>query len=300
MSPCIKSLIRIIVFLNSTMDDRGILVKMKNSTMLSNAFVKVAKALKSQGNSFRNNTTIQVYSSELLEEYQQLKKLGEEIDEFKKKRINPVIKIIKKRKNTLNAEKKQFNKASSQFQKILRRENQIKELENMIKDKLKEFETKQYLEPISQFRSLTTSLKYYEVLDGITLILHVKADESVLNDIMDNKWNLTAIGRSEDFIDVQEVTFIELDSNTEIDTMTSNYAAYIDIDLIRSDLVFSKDKGMRTCIGTKYMLNKKYELINNQRVFEQKKVVYVSGHSIDEINSTKNLYVDGEYIVNFL
>ena len=49
-------------FLNSTMDDRGILVKMKSASMLSNAYTKVASAKKSQGNSFLKNITIQVLS----------------------------------------------------------------------------------------------------------------------------------------------------------------------------------------------------------------------------------------------
>ena len=55
-------------FLNSTMDDRGILVKMKNEDFLSKAFDKVAKPTKSQGSSFRNGNTIQVYNKERSEE----------------------------------------------------------------------------------------------------------------------------------------------------------------------------------------------------------------------------------------
>ena len=49
-------------FLNSVMDDRGILVKMRNEILLSTAFEKVASAKKSQGNSFRKGITIQVYN----------------------------------------------------------------------------------------------------------------------------------------------------------------------------------------------------------------------------------------------
>ena len=39
-------------FLNSTMDDRGILVKMNDSEKLSKAYTRVASAKKTQGNSF--------------------------------------------------------------------------------------------------------------------------------------------------------------------------------------------------------------------------------------------------------
>ena len=66
-------------FLNSIMDDRGILVKMKNENLLSTAFDKVAKAKKPQGNSFRKGTTIEVINGELLEEYRELKELSEKI-----------------------------------------------------------------------------------------------------------------------------------------------------------------------------------------------------------------------------
>ena len=41
-------------FLNSIMDDRGILVKMKNEAMLSNAFDKVAKTIDRSSNIKKN------------------------------------------------------------------------------------------------------------------------------------------------------------------------------------------------------------------------------------------------------
>lgn len=53
-------------FLNFVMDDRAILVKMKNENLLSNAFDKVAIAKKAQENSFRNQITIHSYNDELL------------------------------------------------------------------------------------------------------------------------------------------------------------------------------------------------------------------------------------------
>ena len=59
-------------FLNSVMDDRGILVKLNSGEMLTSGFVKVASAKKSQGNSFRNGITIQVHNEKLLQEYRNL------------------------------------------------------------------------------------------------------------------------------------------------------------------------------------------------------------------------------------
>ena len=70
-------------FLNSVMDDRGILVKSMNGDLQSKSFVKVAKALKGKGNSFRQGITIQVFDEKLLEKYRNLKNLNEDIDIFK-------------------------------------------------------------------------------------------------------------------------------------------------------------------------------------------------------------------------
>ena len=76
-------------FLNSTMDDRGILVKNEKvaSNASSNAYTKVASAKKSQGNSFLKNITIQVHDEQLLNEYRQLRQEGNRIAEWKKQNI---------------------------------------------------------------------------------------------------------------------------------------------------------------------------------------------------------------------
>ncbi len=70
-------------FLNNVQDDRGILVKILNSNILSNTFIKVATAKKPTGNSFEKKFTIQVHNEELLQEYCDLKKKSKEIEELK-------------------------------------------------------------------------------------------------------------------------------------------------------------------------------------------------------------------------
>lgn len=69
-------------FLNSTMDDRGILVKMDNPDMLSSAYIRAASAKKSMGNSFKDGITINVENPELLQEYRELKNLSRAIKDF--------------------------------------------------------------------------------------------------------------------------------------------------------------------------------------------------------------------------
>ncbi|WP_026884230.1 CRISPR-associated protein Cas5 [Clostridium akagii] len=287
-------------FLNSIMDDRGILVKMKNENLLSTAFDKVAKAKKPQGNSFKKGITIEVINEKLLEEYRGLKNLSEKIAQFKTNRVGKALLLIKKRKNTLVDKKKRCEKNSLAFNVIAKRETQIKELEKMIKERLKDYEKEEYKIPYSKFASLTTSLKYYEILNNVELIIHVKSDKNTLMDIKENIYNLKSIGRSEDFVDVKEACFVELVDEVE-DGITSEYSAYMDYDLIKNDSIYLKLGDKITANGTKYYLNKNYTIEDNKRVFEKKKVVYISEYGAEE--GSDNLYFDvnGEksYIVNF-
>ncbi len=97
-------------FYNYLMDDRGILVKMKNGNLLSSAFDKVASAKKSQGNDFRKGVTIQVYNEELLKEYRDLKDLKDKIDNYKSTDYKIKLETIKTEKKQLADAKKKLDK----------------------------------------------------------------------------------------------------------------------------------------------------------------------------------------------
>ncbi|OOM13476.1 CRISPR-associated protein Cas5 [Clostridium saccharobutylicum] len=288
-------------FLNSIGEgDRGILVKMKNENLLSTAFDKVAKAKKPQGNSFRKGITIDVINQKLLEEYRGLKDLSDKIDEFKKNRSDKVLLLIKKRKSTLTNKKKKYEINSPELKLILKREKQIKELEKEIKQRLKVYKNKEYEIPYSKFACLTTSLKYYEVLNNVELILHIKSDENTLKDIKENIYNLKSIGRSEDFVDVKEACFVNVVDEIK-EEIISEYSAYIDYDLIKNEHINLRSKTGTSADGTKYYLNKNYIPENNKRIFKKRKVVYASQYSADE--ESENIYFDiskdKSYIVNF-
>lgn len=287
-------------FLNSTQDDRGILVKMRNEDFLLTAFEKVAKANKSKGSSFRKNITIQVYNQQLLNEYNRLKDLNDEIKKFKDTRKKKVDILIKKRKKSLSEKKKKFDKKSEEYKKVASREKEIKLYEKVIKDKLKEYETENYIKPISKYRSLTTSVKYYEILNNINLVIHVRSDEDILHDLLNNIYNLKSIGRSEDFVDVKDAKIVELyEGDCNVDSFLSRY---IDCEDIKNDYIFPKYKDGKAINGTKYYLNKNYEIKDGKRVFKKKKVLYTSYCSIDE--TSENIFLDNEdgkeYIVNFI
>lgn len=287
-------------FLNSTMDDRGILVKMKNEDFLSKAFDKVAKTTKSQGSSFRNGTTIQVYNKELLDEYRNLKDLGDKIKKYKSTELKEKLDLIKKEKSTLTLQKKNLDKKSEEFKIISQKEKEIKANEKKLKDEIKEYEQEHYTKPISKYRSLTTSIKYYEILNNIDLVIHVRSDEDTLNDILENIYNLKSIGRSEDFVDVKEAKIVELYEG-KINVKGRN-SIYLNYDDVKNGKVKTKSDTGKAINGTVYYLNKNYKIINGQRHFAKKKVLYTSLSVIRK--TSENTFIDkynqDEYIVNFI
>lgn len=291
-------------FQNSVCDDRGILIKMANPSLLSGAFVEVAAA-KKQGSSFMKGNDIQVFNRELLEEYRSLKKMHAEIDAFKKTRLKRVTDLIAKRKKHLAEKKKKLQKKTPEYEQVEKREKEIKKLEKEIKARLDEYQRDHYTIPFSQYRTLTKSLKFYEVLDGVTLVLHVHAADEVLEDILEHIYDLRSIGRSEDTVSVENAEIVELQEDTEEDEIESSYSAYIDCDMIKNRQVYArkKDGGNKGAInGTKYYLNKNYEIVDGKRVFHKKKALYVSQYAAEEFGN--GLYLDSygqeTFIVNFL
>lgn len=290
-------------FLNSVMDDRGMLVKLKNGGLLSNSFDKIAKALKSQGNSFREGKTIQIYNNDLLEEYRNLRDLNDKINEFKKNKLNRVLNTIKNRKKTLAARKKKFSNDLKALELIKKREIQIKKLERTIKENFETYVRENYTIPYSRFASLTTSLKYYETLNNIDLVIHIKSDKETLIDIKNNIYNLKSIGRSEDFVDVKEVKIVNLVNEVE-EEIRNNNSAYVDYNLVKDETIIpAKISDSKSCNGTKYYINKNYDIPKDKkRVFKKKKVLYISEYEAE--GEADNLYfdIDGDkkYIVNFM
>lgn len=292
-------------FLNSTMDDRGILVKMKNETMLSNAFTKVASAKKSQGNSFLHGITIQVHDEALLAEYRGLRELGNRIAEWKSTEFKSRLQEYKEAKAELSERKKQIGKGNPGFDEAVREEKKVKEEEKQYKEKVAKYEEENYKKPVARFRTVTKSLRYYEILDDIDLILHIHAENEVLKDIYENIYNLKSLGRSEDFVDVQEIQMVELVQTTE--GADSPWSAYLRYEDVRDEKIFTGSMINRDFSGTKYYLGKKYEIVDGKRMFpERVKVIYTSHYGMDE--TSEHIWIDQwqengmekKYIVNFL
>lgn len=204
-------------FLNSLQDDRGILVKMCSPDVLSSAYTIVATAQKSQGNSFDKGITINVVNQSLLDEYRFLNRTKKRIDTHKK--------LIKSKKDKAKAmSEKEFSK-----EQIKAYSEKIKNLEKIYK----KYEEEKYTKPRARFRTLTKAPKWYEILYDIELIIHIVSDEQTMQDILNNAYNLTAIGRGEDFVEVVDCCETEL-GFIEKRFKNKKYSAYIPISVIEN------------------------------------------------------------------
>lgn len=234
-------------FLNSLQNDRNTLVKLRNPDMLSTAYDIVAVAQKAQGNDFEKGITINVVNKDLLEEYRFLKRTKRRIDKHKKivKSLKDKVKKMKADKNISAEEVKAFDKRVKDIDKIYKKYEEVK-----------------YTIPYSKFRTLATGPKYYEMLYDIELVIHIASDENTLQDILDNIYNLTAIGRGEDFVEVLECTKTELEGgDIQYDAPNSPFDLYMPIELLDKniDCIGQNDKTDGLYInGTKYLLPKNY------------------------------------------
>ena len=196
--------------------------------------------------------------------------------------------------------KKKSEKGSDEYNFALRRENRVKGLEKELNKRVKDYELNNYTLPVSKFRSLTTSLKFYEILYDIELIIHISADEDTLNDIYNNVYNIKSIGRSEDFVNVTDAEFVELYDELPERQVKSEYSAYLNIDAIRNRIIRTRLNDSYSVLGTKYTLNKLYTIENGKRIFEKKRVLYTSQYRIKKCSKEHNVYYDGKYIVNLI
>lgn len=234
-------------FLNSLQNDRNTLVKLRNPDMLSTAYDIVAVAQKAQGNDFEKGITINVVNKDLLEEYRFLKRTKRRIDKHKKivKSLKDKVKKMKADENISAEEVKAFDKRVKDIDKIYKKYEEVK-----------------YTVPYSKFRTLATGPKYYEMLYDIELVIHIASDENTLQDILDNIYNLTAIGRGEDFVEVLECTKTELEGgDIQYEAPNSPFDLYMPIELLDKniDCIGQNDKTDGLYInGTKYLLPKNY------------------------------------------
>ena len=68
--------------------------------------------------------------SGITDEYRRLKDLNDELAQFREKRLNPAMELLKKRKKTLAEKKKMYKKDSIQYIRAETREKELKQIES--------------------------------------------------------------------------------------------------------------------------------------------------------------------------
>ena len=277
-----KDMYKNITVLN-TVSDRGTLVKMIAPSTISNAYIEVAEAVEDNAN-FITEKNIRVKNRELLEEFKNLKVLKEKLDKENKIKTEE----FKTRKKEL------YDK--DELKKIRTEEKKYKE-------EFKKFEEEKYTKPYSQFRTIVKKPMFYELLNGIFLILHIKSDEKTLKDIENNIFNLQSLGRSEDFVEVIECKIVELQEFENEIKSAEGLTAYLNYSNFQEEKIFNLDvDGNIVKSGTKYYLDKSYQIIDGKREF--KKVIALYSNYFSANKSSENVKLDDykniKLLVNFI
>lgn len=278
-------------FLNSTQNDRGMLVKLRNPDILNAGYKPVASALKSQGNDFIKGITIDVHDFELIKEYRYLKEVEAKIKEEKKTVYQEKLDDFKEKKKLLKERKKNLDKKSEEYKKIQIEEKNLNAEEKAYKNAFKEYEEETYKKPLTYYATLQKSLKNYELLTELELVLHIKADEATMDDILENIYNWQSLGRSEDFVDIEEAKFVELIHDESNERESEGYSMYLDYKDVKNELVFTGELNGHSEAGTLYFFGKKYEIENGKRVFpDKKRIIYAGNIGVDD--AEENVYLD--------
>lgn len=278
-----KDMYKNITVLN-TVSDRGTLVKMVAPDTVSNAYIEVAEAVEDNAN-FITEKNIKVKNRELLEQFKNLKLLKEKLDSEKKLKLE------------------EFKRRKEEFKTIKDELKKIRTEEKNYKEEFKKIEEESYTKPYSQFRSIVKKPMFYELLNNIFLILHIKSDEQTLKDIENNIFNLQSIGRSEDFVEVIECKMVELQEFDSEVKSSEGLTAYLNYNDFQAGKIFNLDvDGNTVKSGTKYYLDKSYQIIDSKREF--KKVIALYSNYFSANKSSENVKLD-EYnniklLVNFI
>lgn len=278
-----KDIYKNITILN-TISDRGTLVKMIAPNTISNAYIEVAEATEDNAN-FITEKNIKVKNRELLEEFKSLKLLKEKLDSEKKLKLE------------------EFKRKKEEFKAVKDELKKIRTEEKNYKEEFKKFEDENYSKPYSQFRTIVKKPMFYELLNNIFLIPHIKSDEQTLKDIGNNIFNLQSIGRSEDFVEVVECKIVELQEFNQEIKSSEGLTAYLNYNDFQEEKIFNLDVDGNTAkSGTKYYLDKDYKIVDGKREFRKVIALYSNYFSANKSSENVKLdkYNDLNLLVNFI
>lgn len=287
--------------LNNRHDDRNILVYLQNPNLLTAGYHIVGEGLKGQGNSFLERKTVRIDNEKLYKKYIDLEVKKSLLNKRKAEELSPKVSDLKEQEKKLKTELKALEKKSPEAEKVKYEINKIKEEYKDLENSFKEEYEREYSIPSSHFRTLVKAPKFQEVLYEVELLIHIKAEESILSDISGNIQNFTCLGRSEDFVDLLECKEVEVFTPEDNVYLKHGYKIYANIDQINppnscdKPYIFLEGKSKIDAKGTVYYLNKNYEIIDNKRSFYRVPCIYSSRiANLDEVGMVD----EDEYIVS--
>lgn len=255
-------------YLNSTMDDRGTLIKVANPNIYGQAYIRVAKV--NRGGSLKNRENIIIYNNDLMEEYLELRQ-----------------------QQTKNAnERKELNKILKQLKEKNEDNEELKEKMKKLKDKNEDLKNELYF-----FKSIEGVPTYVETLHDLNLVIHIHSDEETMREILENVNQIKSIGRSEDFVNVISAKIVEL--NQDDKNMKSKYHAYINKRHVTDGNICAyneKEGNKKISGGTVVYVNKYYTMEGGKRIFERIPCLWTSSYTVNKYSPS--LWSDGEYIVD--
>ncbi|AWC32899.1 type I-B CRISPR-associated protein Cas5b [Bacillus cytotoxicus] len=133
---------------------------------------------------------------------------------------------------------------------------------------------------------MTSMPLYTHMLFNVELVIHIAGEEALLERIYQHFIELNqhlSLGRHEDLVRVDEVTFVELE---ECDEWYSKYAIYAPKYYYKTDFP----------AGIPYRLNWTYKIVNGIREWNKIPSLYVNGNN-PHFEDGKLFHTDGEHIV---
>lgn len=278
--------------IDNLQDDRGELIWLYAPYSFNSGYISVAKALANTGNSFNKRKNISIFNEEKLSEYTSLFQKKEELDNYFNFEIKPLKEKFKLKEKNIKTKLSSLDKNTSEYKELNAEMKKEKE-------KLKEIENKynlrkniEYIKPRSHFKLLTKGPQTWEVLYNVELVIHISASETIIQDILKNKYNLISLGRSEDFIELIEMKIVELtDEIDDVYKMHKNYSIYANTDRVDNKIYvkLSKDEDI---LGTVYYVPKNYHVQDEKRIFNKIPCLHTSLLIVDMDSSKSGVYID--------
>lgn len=140
-------------------------------------------------------------------------------------------------------------------------------------------------QPQYDTKTMSSMPLYTHLLYNINLIIHIKAEEGILNNIYESfkvNNNFLSLGRHEDLLRIDDVSFVSL---KEVEDCFLEHAIYIPESYIDDDT---------GGLGIPYMLNWTYKIKQGIREWEKIPVMYVNSNRYLNVYEVNKIMQDDE------